>query len=78
VSASRPLQELTMKKSILHVMLRDDPPTNRDHHNKNVSSYPVSNGSKGLLIVMTVLLLKTMGNETRFIALNRAIRVGLE
>jgi hypothetical protein len=27
---------------------------------------------------MTVLLLKTIGNETRFIALNRAIRVGLE
>jgi hypothetical protein len=51
---------------------------NRDHRNKSVNSGPVTNRSKGLLIVTTVLLLKTMGNETRFIALNRAIRVGLE
>jgi hypothetical protein len=51
---------------------------NRDHRNKSVNSGLVTNRSKGLLIVTTVLLLKTMGNETHFIALNRAIRVGLE
>jgi hypothetical protein len=42
-----------------------------------VNGGPVSNKSKGLLIVMTILLLKT-SYKTRFIALNRPIRAGLD
>jgi hypothetical protein len=72
------LMQLTIKKSILHVKLRDDPQINTYHRNKSVTVAPVSSRSKGLLIVTTVLLPKTLDNETRFIALNRAIRVGLE
>jgi hypothetical protein len=72
------LLQLTVKKSILHVKLRDGPPTNRGHRNKSVNGSSVSNRSKGLLIVTTVLLQKTTGNKTSFIALNRAIRVGLD
>jgi hypothetical protein len=72
------LMQLTVKKSILHVKLRDDPPTNRGHHNKGMNSGPVSNRSKCLFIVTTVLLLKTTDNKMRFIALYRAIRAGLD
>jgi hypothetical protein len=72
------LMQLTMRKSILHVKLRDSPPMNRGQCNKSMNSGPVSNRSKGLLIVTTVLLLKTMGNMTRIIALNRANRAGIE
>jgi hypothetical protein len=43
------LMQFTVKKSILHVKLKDGPPMNRGHRNR----------SKSLLIVMTVLLLKT-------------------
>jgi hypothetical protein len=72
------LMQLTVKKSILHVKLRDGPLTNRGHCNKSMNGGPVSNKSKGLFIVTVVLLLKTTGNKTRFIALYRAIRAGLD
>jgi hypothetical protein len=38
----------------------------------------MSNRSKGLLIVTPILLLKTISNKTQCIALNRAIRAGLD
>jgi hypothetical protein len=72
------LMQLTVKKSILHVKLRDGPPTNRSHCNKSMNGDPMNNRSKSLLIVTTILLLKTTTNKTRFIALNRAIRVGFD
>jgi hypothetical protein len=70
------LMQLTMKKSVLHVKLRDSPPTNRCH--KSMNGGPVSNRSENLLVVTTVLLLKTMSNKTRFKALNRTIRASLD
>jgi hypothetical protein len=72
------LMQLTMKKIILHIKLRDSPPTSRGHHNKSMNGSPMSNQSKSLLIVTIVLLLETTGNKTHFIALNRAIRTGLD
>jgi hypothetical protein len=71
------LMQLTVEKTILHVKLRDGPPTNRGHHNKSMNGGLVSNRSKSLLIVTTILLLKTMGNKTCFIVLNRATRASL-
>jgi hypothetical protein len=67
-----------LKPSILHVKLRDDPPTNRSHHNKSMDGGPVRNRCKSLLIVMTILLLKTTSNKTRFIALNRVVIPGFD
>jgi hypothetical protein len=67
-----------MKKNILHVKLRDSPPTSRDHRNKSMNGGPMSNKSKGVVIIMTILLLKTTSNKTCLIALNRAIRAGLD
>jgi hypothetical protein len=72
------LMQLTVKKSIIHVKPRDSPPTNRGHHNNSMNDGPMRNRSKGLLIVTTILLLKRMGNKMRFVALNRAIRAGLD
>jgi hypothetical protein len=36
------LMQLTVKKSILHVKLRDGPTTNRGHHNKSMNGGPYS------------------------------------
>jgi hypothetical protein len=78
VGAYRPPQQLTVKKSVLHIKLRDSPPMNRGHRNKRMNGGPVSNRSKSLLVVTTVLLLKTTSNKTRFKTLNRTIRVSLD
>jgi hypothetical protein len=37
------LMQLTVKKNIIHVKLRDGPPTNKGHRNKSMDSGPVSN-----------------------------------
>jgi hypothetical protein len=55
------LMQLTVKKSILHVKLRNSPPMDRGHRNNGMNSGPVSNRSKDL-IVMSVLLLKATSN----------------
>jgi hypothetical protein len=72
------LIKLTVKKSILYVKLKDNPSMNKGHSNKSMSSGPMSNRSKDLLIITTILLLKTTSNKTRFIALNRAIKANLD
>jgi hypothetical protein len=72
------LMQLTVKKSVFHIKLRDSPLANRGHRNKRMNGGPVSNRSKSLLVVTTVLLLKTTSNKTRFKALNRTIRVSLD
>jgi hypothetical protein len=71
------LMQLTVKKSILHTKLRDSPPTDRGHRNKGMNGGPVSNKSKCLLIVTTVLLLKITSIKMRLIALNGAIGASL-
>jgi hypothetical protein len=58
------LMQLTMKKNILHVKLRDGSPMNRGYHNKSANGGPMRNRSKGLLIVTNVLLLKITSNNT--------------
>jgi hypothetical protein len=72
------LMQLVVKKDILHVKLTDSPPMNRGHCNKSMNGGPVSNRSKGILIVTTILVLKITGNKMCFKALNRAIRAGLD
>jgi hypothetical protein len=69
--------QLTIKKCILHIKLRDGPLLNRSYSNKSVNSDHMSNKSKSLIIIMTLLLLKSMSNETSFIALKGTIRASL-
>jgi hypothetical protein len=71
------LMQLTIKKDILHIKLRDEPLPNRSHNKKIMNSGHMSNRSKSLIIIMTLLLLKTTSNVTSLIALKRTIRVSL-
>jgi hypothetical protein len=72
------LMQLTIKKNIFHIKLRDGSLMNRGHCNESMNGGPVNNRSKSLLIVMIILLLRTTSNKTCFIVLNRAIRVCLD
>jgi hypothetical protein len=48
------LMELTVKKNIFHLKLRDSPPMNRCHLNKSMNGGPMSIRSKCPLIVTTI------------------------
>jgi hypothetical protein len=61
------LTQPTFKKCILHVKLRDGLAPNRSHHKKSVNSGHMSNRSKSLIIISTMLLLKTTSNKTSLI-----------
>ena len=67
------LSELTIEDGILDVQLRDRPLTNGCNSKKSPNSSHVSNRSKGLLIVMTMLLLETMCHKASLVVLKRAI-----
>jgi hypothetical protein len=71
------LTQLTIKKDILHIKLRDEPLPNRSHGKKSVNSGHMSNRSKSLIIITTLLLLKTTSNKRSLIALKRTIRASL-
>jgi hypothetical protein len=71
------LTQLTIKKYILHIKLRDEPLLNRSNGKKSANSGHMSNMSKSLIIITTLLLLKTMSNKTSIIALKRTIRASL-
>jgi hypothetical protein len=71
------LTQLTIKKDILHIKLRDGPLLNRSHNKKSVNSGHMSNSSKSLIIITALLLLKTTSNKMSLIMLKRTIRVSL-
>jgi hypothetical protein len=71
------LTQLTIKKDILHIKLRDRPLPNRRHDKKSVNSGHMSNKSKNIITISTLLLLKTTSNKMSLIVLKRTIRVGL-
>jgi hypothetical protein len=70
------LTQLTIKKGI-HIKITDGPSPNRSHDKKSANSSHMSNRSKSLIIISTMVLLKTMSNKTSFISLKRTIRVSL-
>jgi hypothetical protein len=71
------LMQLTIKKGILHIKLRDGPAPNRSHDKKSANSDHMSNMSKSLIIISTMLLLKITSNKTSLIPLKRTIRASL-
>jgi hypothetical protein len=71
------LTQLTIKKCILHIELRDESIPNRRHNKKSANSGHMSNGNKSLIIITILLLLKTKGNKTSLIALKRTIGASL-
>lgn len=72
------LTQHTIKKDILNIKLRDSPLANRGNDDKSANSAHMSNMSKSLIIVTTILLLKATCNKTCLIVLNGAIRTGLD
>lgn len=68
--------QLTIKKDILDIKLRDGPLTNRAHNKKSVNRGHMSNRSKHVIMITTMLLLKTTSNKTSFITLKRTITAG--
>jgi hypothetical protein len=71
------LTQLTIEKGILNIKLRHRPVANRGDRKKSAHSGYTSHRSKNLIIVTALLLLKATSHKTRFIALKRSIRAGL-
>jgi hypothetical protein len=71
------LTQLTIEKGVLNIKLRHRPVANRGDSKKSVHSGHMSHRSKTLIIVTALLLLKATSHKTRFIALKRSIRAGL-
>jgi hypothetical protein len=71
------LTQLTIKKDILDIKLRDVPLPNRSHDKKSANSGHMSTRSKNLIIITTMLLLKTTDNKTSLIALKRTVKASL-
>lgn len=67
------LMQLTIKKGIIDIELRNGLVANRSHRKKNTNSGHVSHRSKHLVIVTTTLLLKTTSHKTSLISLKRTI-----
>jgi hypothetical protein len=71
------LTQLTIEKGILNIKLRHRPVVNGSDSKKSAHSGHMSHRSKSLIMVTALLLLKTTSHKTRFIALKRSIRAGL-
>jgi hypothetical protein len=71
------LTQLTIEKCILNIKLRHRPVVNRGHNKKSAHSGHMGHWGKGLIIVMALLLLEATSHKTRFVALKRSIREGL-
>jgi hypothetical protein len=71
------LMQLTIKKCILHIKLRDRSSLNRSHDKKSVNSSYMSNMNKSSIIISTMHLLKITSNKTSLISLKRIIKASL-
>jgi hypothetical protein len=71
------LTQFSIEESVLNNKLRHRPVSNRSDSKKSVHSGHMSHMGKDLIIVTAVLLLKATSRKTRFIALKRSIRAGL-
>ena len=71
------LLQFSIKKSILNIKLGDGPLLHRSNSKESPDSGHVSNRSKSLIIVTTMLLLETTRHKANLVALKRAIRSSL-
>jgi hypothetical protein len=72
------LTKLSIKKGIFDIKLRNETSINRVCNKESVNSGHMNHKSKGLIIVKTMLLLKTTSNKTSLITLERAIGASLD
>jgi hypothetical protein len=71
------LTQLTIEKCVLNIKLRHRLVANRGHNKKSAHSGHMGHWGKGLIIVTALLLLEATSHKTRFVALKRSIRAGL-
>jgi hypothetical protein len=71
------LTQLSIEKSVLNIQLRHRPVANRGHNKKSVHSGHMGNRGKSLIIITSLLLLRTTSHKTRFVVLRRSIRASL-
>jgi len=72
------LLQFSIKKSILNIKLGDGPLPHRSNSKESPDSGHVSNRSKSLIIVTTILLLEATRHKASLVALKRAIRSSLD
>jgi hypothetical protein len=71
------LTQLSIEKSVLNIQLGHRPVANRGHDKKSAHSGHMSHRGKSLIIITTLLLLKTTSHKTRFVAIKRSITASL-
>ena len=71
------LTQLTNKKGILNIKLRYRPVACRGHGKKGTNSGQMGHRSKSLVIITTMLLLKTTSHKTSYVTLKRTIGASL-
>jgi hypothetical protein len=71
------LTQFSIEESVLNIKLRHRLVSNRSDSKKSAHNDHMSHRGKGLIIVTIVLLLKATSHKTRFIALKRSMRAGL-
>ncbi|GMP48701.1 hypothetical protein CsSME_00015967 [Camellia sinensis var. sinensis] len=68
---------MTIKKSIFDIHLKKRPMANSSDRYQSTESIHLGDRGKGLLIINTILLGKTLGNQVSLVKLKRTIRMSL-
>ena len=72
------LTQLAIEKGFLDIKLGDGPLSDRSNREKSPDCGHMSNGSKGLIIITTLLLLKTTRYKMSLVVLKGAIRASFD
>jgi hypothetical protein len=71
------LSQIIIKKVILDIEVRQGPMTNRGQNEERANSGHMDQKSKHLIVITTMLLMKTLSHKTSFVTLKRTIRASL-
>ena len=70
--------KIFIQEDVFNIKLRDMPLANWNYDNKSMNSSNFCNWNKCLLIIHTILLRVSFGNQPSFILLNRPIIISLD
>jgi hypothetical protein len=68
----------TMQKSVLHIQLAKRPTTRNSQREEHTDGSRFHNWAEGVLIIKTIALLETLGNQARLVPLNGSISMPLD
>lgn len=72
------LKKITIKESIFDIHLKELPVASSSNSKQTANRGKLSNRGEGLLIINAIFQVATLGNNTSFVALNRAIKMSLD